>query len=78
MALNIDTIRSLEADKTYYLANSTGQIKEAGAWQKFKCFFGIGDTLPVRAALAEPAADPSPASGADFSGGKDTENFIPV
>ena len=43
MALNIDTIRSLDANKTYYLANSTGQIKEAGAWQKFKCFFGIGD-----------------------------------
>ena len=43
MALNIDTIRSLDANKTYYLANSTGQIKEAGAWQKFKCYFGIGD-----------------------------------
>ena len=43
MALNIDTIRSLEANKTYYLANSTGQIKEAGAWQKFKCYFGVGD-----------------------------------
>ena len=43
MALDIDTIRSLDASKTYYLANSTGQIKEAGAWQKFKCFFGIGD-----------------------------------
>ena len=40
MALNIDTIRSLDANKTYYLANSTGQIKEAGAWQRFKCFFG--------------------------------------
>ena len=43
MSLNIDTIRSLDANKTYYLANSTGQIKEAGAWQKFKCFFGVGD-----------------------------------
>ena len=45
MDLNIDTIRSLDANKTYYLANSTGEIKEAGAWQKFKCFFGIGDAL---------------------------------
>ena len=43
MSLNIDTIRSLDANKTYYLANSTGQIKEAGLWQKFKCFFGVGD-----------------------------------
>ena len=43
MSLNIDTIRSLDASKTYYIANSTGEIKEAGVWQKFKCFFGIGD-----------------------------------
>ena len=78
MALNIDTIRSLDANKTYYLANSTGQIKEAGAWQRFKCYFGIGDALAVRAALAEPAAAPSPASGAGFSGGKGTGNFISV
>ena len=41
--ITLDTIRSLDANKTYYLANSTGQIKEAGAWQKFKCYFGIGD-----------------------------------
>ena len=41
--ITLDTIRSLDANKTYYLANSTGQIKEAGAWQKFKCFFGVGD-----------------------------------
>ena len=41
--ITLDTIRSLDANKTYYLANSTGQIKEAGAWQKFKCFLGLGD-----------------------------------
>ena len=41
--ITLDTIRSLDANKTYYLANSTGEIKEAGAWQKFKCYFGIGD-----------------------------------
>ena len=41
--ITLDTIRSLDANKTYYLANSTGQIKEAGAWQKFKCLFGVGD-----------------------------------
>ena len=33
MELNLNTIRSLDANKTYYIANSTGQIKEAGAWQ---------------------------------------------
>ena len=41
--ITLDTIRSLDANKSYYLANSTGQIKEAGAWQNFKCYFGIGD-----------------------------------
>lgn len=39
----LNTIRSLDANKTYYIANSTGEIKEAGTWQKFKCFFGVGD-----------------------------------
>ena len=42
--ITLDTIRSLDANKSYYLANSTGLIKEAGAWQKFKCFFGFGDS----------------------------------
>ena len=41
--ITLDTIRSLDANKTYYIANSTGQIKEAGGSQKFKTFFGIGD-----------------------------------
>ena len=36
MALDTNTIRSLDANKTYYLAISTGQVKVAGAWQKFK------------------------------------------
>lgn len=43
MAITLDTIRSLDASKTYYLANSDGEIKEATPWQKFKCLFGIGD-----------------------------------
>ncbi len=44
--ITLDTIRSLDASKTYYLANSSGQIKEAGAWQRFKCYFGILAALP--------------------------------
>lgn len=43
MALSIDTILSLDASKSYYIANSTGEIAEATPWQKFKSFFGIGD-----------------------------------
>ena len=41
--ITLDTLRSLDANKSYYIANSTGQIKEAGLWQKFKCFVGVGD-----------------------------------
>ena len=37
--------KALDADKSYYLANSTGDIKEAGAWQKFKCWLGVGDGI---------------------------------
>ncbi len=43
MALNfLDSIRNLDSNKSYYLSNSTGQIKEAGRWQRFKCWLGIG------------------------------------
>lgn len=30
-------------DGSYYLSNTTGEIKKAGFWQWFKCFTGIGD-----------------------------------
>lgn len=43
MSISIDTILSLDASKSYYIANSTGEIAEATPWQKFKSFFGIGD-----------------------------------
>lgn len=38
--INIDTIRNLDIDKQYYLSKS-GQIKEASAWMKFKCWLGV-------------------------------------
>ena len=53
MPINFDTLRSLNANKTYYLSNSTGTIKEAGAWQKFKCFFGVGDGREKAAKLID-------------------------
>ena len=70
MAISIDTLRSLDANKSYYIANSTGEIKEAGAWQKFKCLFGIGDGRAkaaklvdaVKATLLESSRSPSPGS----------------
>lgn len=63
MAISLSTLSSLEANKTYYIANSTGEITEATAWQKFKCFLGIGDgrakaaklVQAVKAALLEEA-----------------------
>ena len=33
MKLNSESILTLDANKTYYIANSTGEIKEAGLWQ---------------------------------------------
>ena len=53
MKLNSESILTLDANKTYYIANSTGEIKEAGLWQKFKCFFGVGDGRAKVQRLAE-------------------------
>ena len=36
MKLNSESILKLDANKAYYIANSTGEIKEAGLWQRFK------------------------------------------
>jgi len=43
--LNLDTIRNLDSNKTYYLSNTTGEVKEAGLWQKIKCAFGVKSAL---------------------------------
>jgi len=53
MNISLDTLRTLDANKSYYLANSTGEIKEAGAWQRFKCALGIGDGRTKVARLVE-------------------------
>ena len=82
--ITLDTIRSLDANKTYYLANSTGQIKEAGAWQKFKCLFGVGDGRQkvqklidqVKVALLEASGESDNASlSADISNYEDNHNW---
>ena len=53
MKINSESILSLDANKNYYIANSTGEIKEAGLWQRFKCFFGVGDGRAKVQKLAE-------------------------
>ena len=39
--LNLETLTSLDANKLYYLSGTTGQVKEANWWMRFKCFLGI-------------------------------------
>ena len=53
MKINSENILTLDANKNYYIANSTGEIKEAGLWQRFKCFFGVGDGRAKVQKLAE-------------------------
>ena len=53
MKLNSESILTLDANKTYYIANSTGEIKEAGLWQRFKCWLGVGDGREKVQRLAE-------------------------
>lgn len=51
--VNIDTLRNLEADKTYFLSSTTGQIKEASLWMRFKCAIGVQSARQKVANLVE-------------------------
>lgn len=53
MSISLATIKALDANKTYYIANSTGEVTEASAWQKFKCLLGIGDGRAKAAKLVQ-------------------------
>ena len=39
--VNLDTIKNLDASKTYFLSSTTGQVKEASFWMRFKCAIGV-------------------------------------
>ncbi|MBR3085167.1 MAG: hypothetical protein IKH04_02065 [Kiritimatiellae bacterium] len=39
--VNIDTLRNLDANKTYFLSSTTGRVKEASIWMRFKCAIGV-------------------------------------
>lgn len=43
--INLDSINALDADKRYFLSSTTGQIKEASWWMRFKCAIGVGSAL---------------------------------
>ena len=39
--VNLDTIKNLDASKTYFLSSTTGEVKEASFWMRFKCAIGV-------------------------------------
>ena len=39
--VSVDALRNLDADKTYFLSSTTGKIKEASCWMRFKCAIGV-------------------------------------
>ena len=51
--VNIDTLRNLDANKTYFLSSTTGQIKEASFWMRFKCAIGVQSARQKVANLVE-------------------------
>ena len=53
MSITATTLAQLDANKSYYLSNTTRTIKEAGFWQRFKCWTGWGDGREKVQRLAE-------------------------
>ena len=43
--VNLDSINALNADKRYFLSSTTGEIKEASWWMRFKCAIGVKSAL---------------------------------
>ena len=53
MPIDSNTLLRLDPNKSYYLSNTTGEIKEAGVVQWFRCLLGVGGGRAKAAALAE-------------------------
>ena len=53
MPIDTSTLLRLDPNKSYYLSNTTGEIKEAGVIQWLRCKLGIGGGRAKAAALAE-------------------------
>jgi len=51
--VNIDTIKNLDANKTYFLSSTTGEVKEASFWMRFKCAIGVKSARQKVASLVE-------------------------
>lgn len=52
-SVNIDTLKNLDEDKTYFLSSTTGQVKEASLWMRFKCAIGVQSARQKVANLVE-------------------------
>ena len=55
MPFDTNTLLHLNPNKSYYLSNTTGEIKEAGVVQWFRCLLGVGGGRTKAAALARPS-----------------------
>lgn len=53
MPIDSTTLRLLDPNKSYYLSNTTGEIKQAGVVQWFRCLLGVGGGRAKAAALAQ-------------------------
>ena len=51
--VNLDTIKNLDASKTYFLSSTTGQVKEASLMMRFKCWLGVSSTRQKVANLVD-------------------------
>ena len=51
--INLDTIKNLDASKTYFLSSTTGQVKEASLMMRFKCWLGVSSARQKVANLVD-------------------------
>lgn len=51
--VNLDTLNRLDANKTYFLSSTTGQVKEASLWMRFKCAIGVSSARQKVANLVD-------------------------
>lgn len=51
--VNLDTLNQLDANKTYFLSSTTGQVKEASLWMRFKCAIGVSSARQKVANLVD-------------------------
>ena len=56
--VNIDTLKNLDSSKTYFLSSTTGQVKEASFWMRFKCAIGVQSARQKVANLVDAVRTP--------------------